>query len=178
VAVIELVPYDAQLREDFLRIGRDLRRFLGERAARIDHIGSTAVPGLAAKPIIDVQISVRSFEPFAPLREGLEAAQFKWLADNPDLRKRYFKRSTSPQANLHVRRLGDFSEQAALLFRDYLRSVASAKERYEAVKRNLVQRQWADVNEYAEAKGDCVWALLREADAWAWKGWVAPPSDA
>ena len=70
---VTVVPYDAQWPELFSRIGRVLRQALGETARRIDHIGSTAIPGLDAKPILDIQISVAAFEPADPYRAPLEA---------------------------------------------------------------------------------------------------------
>jgi GrpB-like predicted nucleotidyltransferase (UPF0157 family) len=73
-AMIEIVPYDSDWPRRFARLGRELREALGDAAVRIDHIGSTAVPGLAAKPVIDVQISVVSFVPLDRFRAPLVRA--------------------------------------------------------------------------------------------------------
>lgn len=140
------------------------------------------MPGLAAKDVIDLQVSVADSEPFEPLRIAIEALGYRWIPDNHDRRKRFFHLD-SPQgarlANLHVRREGEFSEQAALLFRDYLRARPKARHLYEEAKRALALRPWPTVDHYADAKGDCVWSLLREADRWAWDiGWNTPASDA
>jgi GrpB-like predicted nucleotidyltransferase (UPF0157 family) len=90
---------------------------------RIDHIGSTAVPGLAAKPVIDIQISVASFDPLEAFRAPLEALGYAYRADNTERTKRYFREPAgSSRTHIHVRRAGSFSEQFALLFRDYLRA--------------------------------------------------------
>jgi GrpB-like predicted nucleotidyltransferase (UPF0157 family) len=69
---IEIVPYDPAWPELFAQLGRELRGGLGEVALRIDHIGSTSVPGLAAKPVIDVQVSVAAFEPLEAFKGPLE----------------------------------------------------------------------------------------------------------
>jgi len=140
------------------------------------------VPGLAAKDVIDVQVSVADFEPFEPLRGAVEGLGYEWMPDNDDGRKRFF-RLVSPDGarlvNLHVRRLGEFSEQAALLFRDYLRASPEPRRRYEKAKRALAGRDWPTVDHYADAKGDTIWSLIREADRWAWEvAWSAGPSDA
>jgi GrpB-like predicted nucleotidyltransferase (UPF0157 family) len=219
MASITLVPYDPAWPERFAEIGAALRGaldpVLGDRLTRIDHIGSTSVPGIAAKPIIDVQVSVRDFLPaddpaatgYAPrprppddrrhvgyrgetrdpIATAIESAGFSWAGDwCTDWRKWLFRRRSpygshplpAVDANLHVGREGCVSQQQALLFRDLLRTHEEARRRYEAVKRDLATREWAAVDDYADAKGDCVWALLRQADVWSWNGWRPGPSDA
>jgi GrpB-like predicted nucleotidyltransferase (UPF0157 family) len=181
VVTVQIVPADPAWPDRFAAIATDLRAVLGDRAERIDHIGSTSVPGLAAKDVIDIQLSVAELEPHEPVRAALVGLGWAFMADNPDRRKRFYLRRGDgfPDANLHVRRTGEFSQQAALLLRDHLRADAAALGRYEATKRALAERQWEDVDAYADAKGDCVWQLLREADRWAWTvGWSPGPSDA
>jgi GrpB-like predicted nucleotidyltransferase (UPF0157 family) len=91
-----------------------LRESLADAALRIDHIGSTAVPGLAAKPIIDVQISVAAFEPLDAFRAPLERLGYVFRADNTERTKRYFREPPGSQrTHIHVRRAGSFSEQLA-----------------------------------------------------------------
>jgi GrpB-like predicted nucleotidyltransferase (UPF0157 family) len=187
---IHLAEYDPEWPHRFAAFGADLRHSLldqsvhgvADRLVAIHHIGSTSVPGLAAKPVIDLQVSLTSLEPFEPLREAIEVHGYRWQADNPDLRKRFFRLETpdgTRTANVHVRLDGDFTQRAALLFRDHLRAEPFAAERYESVKRELATQDWADVNTYADAKGDIVWQLLREADVWAGRrGWQPGPSDA
>jgi GrpB-like predicted nucleotidyltransferase (UPF0157 family) len=171
VRSVVISDYDAAWPGRFKEYAAALRGAVGRRAIRIDHIGSTSVPGLAAKDVIDLQVSVAEFEPFEPLRAAIESLGYEWMPDNDDRRKRFF-RLVSPVgarlANLHVRRAGEFSEQAALLFRDYLRATPEARRRYEETKRALALVPWPTVDHYAEAKGDGIWSLLREADRWAW----------
>jgi len=81
---ILVASHDPAWREMFAGLAAQLRRELGSVALRIDHIGSTAVPGLDAKPIIDVQISVASLEPVEPFRGPLERCGLIWRADNPE----------------------------------------------------------------------------------------------
>jgi GrpB-like predicted nucleotidyltransferase (UPF0157 family) len=122
----------------FAELGRELRAGLGAVALRIDHIGSTSVPGLAAKPIIDIQVSVADFEPLAAYRLPLEQLGYVYRAGNPERTKRYFREPPGrPRTHVHVRRLGSFSEQWALLFRDYLRAHPEVAAEYDAVKRRL-----------------------------------------
>jgi GrpB-like predicted nucleotidyltransferase (UPF0157 family) len=175
-----IAPYDPSWPALFFELGGRLRAALGDVASRIDHIGSTAVPGLDAKPIIDVQVSVAALEPDVPFREPLERCGFLWRADNPELTKRYFReRAGERRTHVHVRRSGSFDEQFALLCRDYLRNHPEAANRYRALKRSLEGLLATDRHAYVEAKGPFLWEMMRAADAWAQlTGWEPGPSDA
>ena len=137
--------------------------------------------GLAAKPILDIQIALDDWSRFEELQKGMESLGYHWHPDNPDQRKRYFTLESNEirLVNVHARRWGEFSAQAALLFRDYLRANRRARARYEQRKRELTTRTWPTIDDYADAKGDTIWAILREADVWGSEaGWAAGPSDA
>jgi GrpB-like predicted nucleotidyltransferase (UPF0157 family) len=177
---IEIVAYDPAWPGVFAALGDELRGALGEIAVRIDHIGSTAVPGLAAKPIIDVQVSVASFEPLAAFRLPLERLGYRYRADNPERTKRYFREPPGRRrTHLHIRRGGSFSEQWALLFRDFLRAHRDVAVEYEAVKRRLAIQFRDDRHGYADAKVPFMWQVIRQADEWAQaQGWLPGPSDA
>ncbi|MEV4510341.1 GrpB family protein [Dactylosporangium sp. NPDC049525] len=177
---VEIVDYDPAWVAVFTALGRTLRESLGDIALRIDHIGSTAVPGLAAKPIVDVQISVHSLEPGDGFLVPLRALGYVYRADNPERTKRYFREPPGQRrTHLHVRRAGSFAEQFPLLFRDYLRSHSAAADEYAAVKRRCAQRFRHDRQGYVEAKDTFVWQLIRQADGWAQQvGWQPGPSDA
>lgn len=183
---IEIVDADPRWPEQFTCVASALRTATGDWAQRIDHIGSTSVPGLVAKPLIDVQVSTRRPDDLDdaghPVRRALDGMGFALMTDNDDRRKRFLRlrdsHDGSPDVNLHVRRTGCVSQQQALLFRDYLRAESSARERYAAEKRRLALSSWRSVDAYAEAKGDVVWGLLREADVWSWSGWQPGPTDA
>src|SRR5688572_11630058 len=132
---IEVVPYDAEWPFRFLHLASDMRAALGAAAVRIDHIGSTSVPGLDAKPIIDVQITVATLEPMKDYRAPLEGLGYRWRTDNPDQSKRYFReREGERRTHIHVRPAGSFAEQFALLFRDYLRVHPADSEEYAILK--------------------------------------------
>lgn len=177
---VEIVEYDRGWAVAFAVLGAAFRDALGAAAVRIDHIGSTAVPGLAAKPVIDVQVSVRSLEPVDPFRDPLERLGFVYRADNPERTKRYFREPPGQRrTHVHVRQLGSFSQQVPLLFRDYLRSHPSAAAEYADTKRRTADLFRHDRQGYVEAKDAFVWKLIRDADAWAQRsGWAAGPSDA
>jgi GrpB-like predicted nucleotidyltransferase (UPF0157 family) len=156
-----------------------LRRALGPVAMRIDHIGSTSVVGLAAKPIIDVQISVASLEPTEPFRVPLESLGYVFHGENPELTKRYFREPPGARrTHIHVRRAGSFSEQFALLFRDYLRARPDEADTYAHLKRELALTYREDREGYTNAKQPYIYTLIARADAWAQAtGWQpAPPT--
>jgi len=177
---IRIADYDPAWPGRFAGLAGGLRAVLGPVAERIDHIGSTAVPGLAAKPIIDIQISVAALEPVAPFRQPLEHLGYVYRADNTERTKRYFREPPgSPRTHLHVRRTGSFSQQFPLLLRDYLRARPQAAAGYQAVKQRLAARHRHDRHAYADAKVPYFWELIRRADEWAQQaGWEPGPSDA
>jgi GrpB-like predicted nucleotidyltransferase (UPF0157 family) len=178
---IVVVPYDPEWPKLFARLGADLRGALGDVALRIDHIGSTSVPGLDAKPIIDVQISVASFDPLDAFRIPLEGLGFVYRADNPDLNKRYFREPPGTRrTHIHVFRAGSWSEQIALLFRDYMRAHDEDARRYAELKVRLAA-QYGDgrLGYTNEGKSPFIWEIMAKAHRWSQRiGWQPGPSDA
>lgn len=165
---VEVVPYDQAWPQRFRELATALRNALGDNASRIDHIGSTAIPGLDAKPIIDLQISVGDFDPRDAYRLPLERLGYVFRSDNPELTKRYFREPPGQQrTHVHVRRLGSWSEQFALLFRDYLRSDPKAAQHYGSIKHALAVEYHVDRKAYMEAKEPYLWTLMRRADRWS-----------
>lgn len=176
---IIVVPYDPKWPGLFSQVGRTLRLALGETALRIDHIGSTAVPGLDAKPVIDIQISVAELEPTDPYRTPLESIGYIFRADNPDLTKRYFRETPGQRrTHIHVRRAGSWAEQCALLFRDYLRAHIEDAQRYAKLKHQLAEKYGEDRLGYTEAKSPFIWGIFHKANLWSQvTGWEPGPPD-
>ncbi len=177
---IEVVEYDEQWPYLFRETAAPMREALGEVASRIDHIGSTAVPGLAAKPVLDVQISVASLEALDAFRLPLESLGYVFRADNPELTKRFFREpARGRRTHIHVRAAGSFSEQLALLFRDFLRVNESVARDYAALKRRLATEYAHDRSAYTAATDPFVWDVVHRADAWAQEvGWGPGVPDA
>lgn len=179
---IWIAPYDDTWPYRFQQLAAPMRQALGFVALRIDHIGSTSIPQLAAKPVIDMQISVADFEPLDAYRIPLENLGYVFRPENPELTKRYFRETPGEgRIHIHVRRAGSFSEQFALLFRDYLRTHSDIAEQYAQLKMNLAQKynRVEDRQAYTEAKEPFIWSVIAQADAWAQlTGWFPGPSDA
>jgi ribA/ribD-fused uncharacterized protein len=151
-----------------------LRKALGDRALRIEHVGSTSVPGLAAKPIVDIQVSVDDVEDEAGYLPRLEAAGYHLRVRQPDHR---MVRTRQLDVHVHICSAGGAWERDHLLFRDWLRTTPADRAAYERLKRELATRDWFDVNQYAEAKGGLIDEILGRAREWADRtGWRIDPT--
>ncbi len=138
-----------------------VRAALGPRAIRIEHIGSTAVPGLSAKPIVDVLVTVEHPDDDAVSVAALTAAGYELRVREPG--HRMFR---TPARDVHVHVWGDDDPEVTryLRFRDRLRRSSEDRKTYEQVKRGLAQSEWADMNQYADAKGPVIVEILARAD--------------
>ncbi|RKN86840.1 GrpB family protein [Paenibacillus ginsengarvi] len=174
-----LVKHDPEWNGLFLETALPLRQLLGTAALRIDHVGSTSIAGLDAKPIIDIQISVERFDDMAIWGPRLEEAGLEFRADNPDRTKRYFREKPGKRrTHIHVRQAGSFAEQMTLLFRDYLRGHPKDCMDYALEKHRLMELYRDNRAMYVEGKGPIVWAILRKAHEWSQAaGWKPGPSD-
>ena len=179
VEPIEIHDYSPKWPEEFKAIGKELRKALGEVALRIDHIGSTSVPGLAAKPIIDIQISVSSLDPVEPFLKPMESLGYVWRKNNGEKTKEYFREKPgNRRTHVHTRKLGSWHQQFALLFRDYIRIHPSDQEKYEVVKKELAEKYRYKRQEYVDAKDPIIHEIMHRADRWtADTGWEPGPSD-
>ncbi len=140
---------------------------------------AASIPGLAAKPIIDIQISVAAFEPLGVFREPLEALGYFFRADNIERTKRYFRQTPGTRReHIHVRKAGSWGEQFALLFRDYMRTHPDQAAQYASLKRGLAERYGDDRHGYTEAKSPFIWSVMQRAGDWSQEiGWEPGPSD-
>lgn len=133
---------------------------LGDRVLRIDHIGSTSVPGLAAKPIVDIDLSVADPDDEAAYVPDLERAGYVLRVREPGHR---MLRTPERDVHVHVCPLGSDWEQRHLVFRDRLRANPDDRQLYENVKRSLAGRTWSDMNDYADAKSDVIAQIMSRA---------------
>ena len=167
--MIALVPYDGQWPAAFEAEASHLRTVLGPMSLRIDHHGSTAVPGLAAKPIIDIQVSVVSLQPLTAFGRPLEAAGYVHVPSPDDGFCPFFHRPRQwPHTHhVHVVESGSAEERRTLACRDYLRDHPETAREYEQLKRVLAGRhQGIDAEgreAYAQAKTEFVERIVRLA---------------
>ena len=151
--VVKLVPADPGWAERYAVEAARIALALGDVAVRIEHVDSTAVPGLAAKPVIDIQISVRSLEPMQAYRSGLERIGYIHRPDD-ESEHQFFHMDLGGERtfNVHVCAAGGAWERRHLAFRDHLRKDPREAARYEAVKRGLASQFGHDVDAYADSK--------------------------
>jgi GrpB-like predicted nucleotidyltransferase (UPF0157 family) len=188
--MVEIIPYQNNWPEEFRIIAARLRQGLGGLALRIDHIGSTSVPGLAAKDVIDIQITVTSLSP--ELIQAMSALGYTQRAglqqDHPpaglrgdpaEWEKWYFEAPPGQRrTHTHVRVAGRANQRYALLFRDYLRAHPATAEAYAELKRRLAQNL-ADPDTYPDVKDPAVDIIYLAAEEWAKiTGWQPDASDA
>jgi GrpB-like predicted nucleotidyltransferase (UPF0157 family) len=169
---IEIVEYDARWPGMFEAMRERLATALGETGVRIDHVGSTAVPGLPAKPIIDIQVSVPDVAQPDTFRAPIEAHGFAERMIEPG--HHYFRPPPGVPRDyqVHVCSVGSRWEFVHLLFRDYLRSHPQTAAEYAALKRDLAGRYTHDRIGYNDAKGPFIDAVVTQAEEWAEKtGW-------
>ncbi|OJY49530.1 GrpB family protein [Pseudonocardia sp. 73-21] len=161
---IVIVAYSPSWPARFAAERQRIAEALGPTARRIDHIGSTSVPGLDAKPIIDIDISVQNPDDESAYLPALERAGYHLRVRQPGHR---MVRTTDRDVHLHICREGSDWERRHLLFRDWLRFNAADREAYAALKRELARREWSDMNTYADAKGALIGAITARAESWA-----------
>lgn len=163
---IVVVDYDPAWPERFRREAAKIRDALGDVALRIEHIGSTAVPGLAAKPIIDVLLVVEDSGDEASYMPALEAAGYVLRVREKDFYEHRMLRTTDKDVHVHVYSPGSPETRRYLLLRDHLRENERDRELYARTKHELAARDWPSMQHYAEAKTEVIEGIIvRAAEA-------------
>ena len=160
---IVLVDYDPDWPRLFEREEGRIRSTLGSRALQVEHAGSTSVPGLPAKPIIDIVLVVADSSEEDAYLSSLEAAGYVLRIREPDWYEHRVFKGPDTNVNLHVFSEGCEEIGRMLLFRDWLRRDQADRERYELTKRDLASRDWKYVQNYADAKSAVVEEILVRA---------------
>ncbi len=150
---------------------QSLQAALVEASAEVEHIGSTAVVGLAAKPVIDIMVGLPDFSVADKLVPTIEALGYEYIKKYEDEMpfRRYFvkDRDGVRTHQIHMVEVGGEFWRRHLLFRDYLRQNPETADEYAALKKQLAGREWADVNEYADAKTEFIKGIEGKAEGQA-----------
>jgi GrpB-like predicted nucleotidyltransferase (UPF0157 family) len=183
MAIVAIVDYDPTWPDQFEELAAGLRGQLADGALGIDHIGSTAVPGLAAKDVIDLQVTVSDLAQADRLGPAFERAGYVATAYRRDHRpagdtsdpgrweKRLWQRPPGARrVNVHVRVAGWPNQRYALLFRDYLRAHPAAAAAYARLKRALAERLGDDLAAYTKVKDHACDLIAVAAEDWARRG--------
>jgi GrpB-like predicted nucleotidyltransferase (UPF0157 family) len=181
--LINIVEYQPTWPDEFREVSDRLQNCLGSLASRIDHIGSTSIPGLSAKDILDIQVSVPQFCPevIAALNEigfvkhpdvSSDHVPPGYLGSAGDWSKYFFMQPGGQRRiNVHVRKLGNPNQRYAILFRDYLRANKQVSMAYGELKKRLALSLIND-SDYPQVKDPAVDIIYFAAEAWAsHNGW-------
>ncbi|OYO15460.1 hypothetical protein CGZ98_03375 [Enemella evansiae] len=148
-----LVDHDPAWATGYAEHAARISKAIEKVAVDIQHIGSTAVPGLAAKPIIDILVTVPDITAEEDYLEPLIAAGYVLRVREPGHR---LVRTVEQDVHIHIFETDDLAAPEYLLLRDHLRADESDRQLYESTKRELLTRDWPDMNAYADAKTDVI----------------------
>lgn len=162
---IEIADYNPDWPKRFETHARIIADALGGSALRIEHIGSTSVPGLAAKPVIDILVVVEDSANESAYLPQLEAAGYVLRVREPDWNEHRMFRTPERNVHIHIYSTDCPEIQRNLTFRDRLRRNIDDRRRYEQTKRELAAKEWPDMNAYAEAKTEVIESILAAAQA-------------
>jgi len=160
---IEIVDYDEAWPGRYEREAASLRDVLGARVVRLEHAGSTSVPTLPAKPIVDMVLEVPDSADEQSYVPDLEAAGYQLVIREPEWFEHRVFKGPDTNVNLHVFSAGCEETDRMVLFRDWLRTSDADRERYAAAKRDLAARGWKYVQQYADAKRAIVAEIMSRA---------------
>ena len=163
VAPIQIVDYDPEWPRLYEREAERVQSTLGDRVLLIEHVGSTSVPGLAAKPKIDMLLVVANSADESAYVPALEAAAYVLTIREPDWYEHRMFKGPDTDINLHVFSSGCRETDRMLLFRDWLRSNESDRRLYERTKKELARNNWKYMQNYADAKTSVVEEILMRA---------------
>jgi GrpB-like predicted nucleotidyltransferase (UPF0157 family) len=162
---IHLAAYDPEWPRQFAALAGGIREALGARALQLDHVGSTAVPELAAKPILDLNLVVADSSDEASYVPDLERLGYVLRLREPAWHEHRLLKHEHPSVNLHIFTWGSPEHERMMLFRDWLRAHEEDRALYERTKRALTGREWVYMQDYADAKSPVIEAILGRAFA-------------
>ena len=162
---IHLADYDPGWPTLYQREAARVRGLLGDRVRLLEHVGSTSVPGLPAKPVIDMLLAVADSADEPAYVPSLEAGGYAVRIREPDWFEHRLFRGPDTDINLHTFSEGSSEITRMLAFRDRLRANDDERERYLRAKRELAARHWVYIQDYADAKGEVVEGIIERAFA-------------
>jgi GrpB-like predicted nucleotidyltransferase (UPF0157 family) len=160
---VVLVPYDESWPARYTEQESRIRRALGSVALEVHHAGSTSVPGMTAKPVVDILLVVPDATDEAAYAPALQGAGFSFSLREPEWHEHRLFREEQPRVNLHVFGAACTEVARMLAFRDHLRNDHLDRELYRSTKLRLAARDWERVQDYADAKSEVVLDIMGRA---------------
>ncbi|BEV37135.1 bifunctional GNAT family N-acetyltransferase/GrpB family protein [Bacillus stercoris] len=165
---VEVVPYNEKWTKGFDEEKERLKRVFGPEMIAVHHIGSTSIPNMAAKPIIDMLIEVRSIEAVSQFDEQMKAIGYMPKGENGIAGRRYFQKGGNKRTHhVHLYEQGNPAIERHLLFRDYLRAHPSIAKEYAVLKKRLAAQHPDSIKQYMQGKDE--WIKTAEENAKRWK---------
>jgi GrpB-like predicted nucleotidyltransferase (UPF0157 family) len=162
---VEIHAYDPVWPALYARESERIRDALGDRVVRLEHVGSTSVPGLPAKPVIDIALEVAESSDEPSYVPDLEAAGYVLWIREPDWFEHRLFKGPGTEVNLHVFSAGCSETKRMVVFRDWLRDNDADRDLYARAKRALASRNWKYAQQYADAKTAVVTEIMTRAQA-------------
>ena len=156
-------PYREEWKNLFEIEKRDIEKAIGDYIEDIQHVGSTSIPGMPAKPILDIVIAVKDFEEARVCIEPLSKMGYTFKGENGIPRRHYFLKGEPCTHHIHLLERTSEEWEKLILFRDYLRANQKTAEEYKELKRNLSEKLRGDRKSYQAAKTDFVAAVIRKS---------------
>lgn len=157
--VIEVVDYDPSWPAAYDELRDAIVRALGNAVLSVEHVGSTSVPGLAAKPVIDIDLTVADSGDESAWLPALEAVGLELSVREPEWEQHRCLRAHAPRGNVHIWSPGSIEAQRHVVFRDWLRTHPSDRDHYANIKRTVAAEGHTDVMDYNNAKGAMIYDL-------------------
>jgi GrpB-like predicted nucleotidyltransferase (UPF0157 family) len=165
--IVRVVPYDPEWKNEFLKIKAMIVNCVGDLIISVDHVGSTAIEGLAAKPILDIDVVIDSYDIFPAVRDRLSKIGFEHVGnldvEGREVFKRIFMDDFMPY-NFYICPKNGKGYLEHIAFRDYLRNHSEALKAYEELKMKLAKQFRTDITGYANAKHDFIQNILESSN--------------
>ncbi|MGK7891381.1 MAG: GrpB family protein [Leptolyngbyaceae cyanobacterium] len=166
---VEVVPHHPAWQQDFAAEARHIAHALGETVVAIHHIGSTAIPGIYAKPIIDFLVEVEAIAQVEPHNGAMIQLGYEVMGEYGISGRRYFRKNNAAGIrthHVHAFEVGSDQSKRHLAFRDYMRTHPADAQAYSDLKRQLTKAHPTDINAYMDGKDDFIQAMDLKAAAW------------
>ncbi|KAM3093829.1 GrpB family protein [Phormidesmis sp. 146-12] len=166
---VEVVPHDPNWWEAFEVESQRVTDALGENVVAIHHIGSTAIPGIYAKPIIDLLVEVKDIVKVDGQSSSMESLGYEVMGEYGILGRRYFRKNSQEGVrthHVHTFKLGSDQVERHLAFRDYMVAHPEDAQRYSELKRELARKHLQNVDEYVDGKDGFIKEMDKKAAQW------------